>query len=335
MKIRKNTVLIVGGGTALILMLVALFMLYRFYRAYDRASKDLRSTMSQLRSLQERAPYPSRENAALVRTNLMIFQNYFEGLFKSLKEGQIEPVETEAAKFTPLLRDGILRVSRRAQDAGVMLPVNFAMGMERYKRGNLPSGVDVPRLVVQLKTLEALCGLLIDAKVTEVVSVKRRIFEQGVENQETPVGNSGRWGRWGPGGGAPAPEAPPAGSTQTETVDSSGLFSIEHYTIECKCHESSVWDILNALAKSKLFTVVTSVAVANDNSASKIAAKLPIQTMFGSSLASASVTAATAGQKPEVKTREQKVIAGHEVVKVILDVDVYRFLGGEKQEVKL
>ena len=115
-------VLIVGGGTALILILVALFMLYRFYRAYDRVSKDLQSTMSQLRSLQERAPYPSRENAALVRTNLVIFQDYFDGLFKSLKEGQIEPVETEAAKFTPLLRDGILRVSRRAQDAGVMLP---------------------------------------------------------------------------------------------------------------------------------------------------------------------------------------------------------------------
>ena len=334
MNIRKHTVLIAGGGAALILMLGALFMLYRFYRAYDYVNKDLRSTMSQLRSLQECAPYPSRENAGLVRTHLMIFQDYFDKLFKALKKGQIEPVETEAAKFTPLLRDGILRVSRRAQDAGMILPANFAMGMERYKRGNLPSKADVPRLVVQLKTIEALCGLLIDAKVAEVVSVNRGIFEQGVESRETSGGDLGRWGRWGPGGGAPAPEAPPAGSTQTETADSKGLFSIEHYTIEFKCHERSVWDVLNALAKSKLFVVVTSVTVVNDNSASKIAAKLPTQTMPDPSPASPSVTVATAGQKPESKTQEQKIIVGHEVVKVVLDVDVYRFLGGKKPEVK-
>ena len=54
MKIRKHMVLIVGGGTALILIVVALFMLYRFFRTYDRVNEDLDSSMNQLRALQER-----------------------------------------------------------------------------------------------------------------------------------------------------------------------------------------------------------------------------------------------------------------------------------------
>jgi hypothetical protein len=332
MKTRKHMGLVVGGGAAFILMLVTLFLLYRFYNAYDRVSKDLLTTMSQLRSLQGSAPYPSRENAALVRTNLVIFQDYFDGLFKFLRRGQIEPAGTEAAKFTPLLRDSILRISKSAQAAGVILPATFAMGMERYKRGDLPSGADVPRLVVQLNTLEALCGLLIDAKVSEIVFVKRGFFEKGAESQETPGGDLDRWRS---GRGVPPPEASPAQSTQSGTVDSSGLFSTEHYTFELHCHEGSVWDILNALARSQLFAVVTSVMVVNDNPVPKIAAILPAQTSPDISHASGApvpATAAAAEQKPEIKTQEERVVAGREIVKVVLDVDVYRFLRGEKQE---
>lgn len=339
MKLRKHMILVVGGGTALVLMLVALFMLYRFYRAYDRVNMGLQSTMGQLRTLQDRAPYPSRGNVKITQTNLVVFQDYFDGLFKSLREGQIEPVEMEAAKFTPLLRDGILRVSKRAQDKGVKLPTAFAMGVERYKQGALPSGADVPRLVVQLKTLEALCDMLIDSKVSEIVAVKRAVFEQGGATQETPSGDAGRYGRWGPGAGAPAVDAAPAETTSAEVVDSSGLFSVEHYTLEFKCHERSVWDILNALAKSKLFTVVTSASIANDSPVPKIGAKAPVPTVPGASPASPAsavpAAAPAAGQGPEMKTQEERVIAGREMVKVVVGIDVYRFLGGEKQEAKL
>lgn len=345
MKIRKHMVLVVGGGIALVLMLVALFMLFRFYRAYDRVNMDLQSTMSRLNTLQDRAPYPSRANIAATQTNLVVFQNYFDTLFASLKEGQIEPVEMEAAKFTPLLRDGILRVSKRAQDAGVLLPPTFAMGVERYKQGALPSGADVPRLVVQLKTLGALCAILIDMKVSEIITVKRSIFEQGAVSQESSPADAGRWGRWGAGGpgGGPPQEAAPAQASQAEVVDPTGLFSIEHYTLEFKCHEKSLWDVLNALAKSKLFAVVTSVTVANDSPTPKIGAKAQAPVVPGTPAAApgfppgmpgSAVAAPVAAPLGEVKAHDQRVIAGRELVKVVLDVDVYRFLGGEKQEAK-
>jgi hypothetical protein len=338
MKLRRHMVLVVGGGTALVLMLVALFMLYRFYSAYDRVNGDLQSTMSHLRGLQDRAPYPSSTNVSAVGSQLTSLNGYFDGLFSSLRQGQIEPVEMEAAKFTPLLRDGILRVNKRAQDAGVLLPTTFAMGVERYKLGALPSGADVPRLVVQLKTLEALCDMLIDAKVTELLSVTRQVFEQGAESREAPAADFGRGGRWGPGGGMPVPEAPAAtGAGQPEKVDPSGLFSVEHYTIEFKCHERSMWQILNTLARSKLFAVVTSVAIVNDNPVPKIGPKLPAQTAAGVMPGSSAPAAAPAAQSSDVKvlSQEERVVAGREVVKVVLDVDVYRFLGGEKQEAKL
>lgn len=333
MKIRKHMVLIVGGGTALILMLVALFMLYRFYRDYDGVNTDLQNAMNQLRTLQNRAPYPSKENVAVTETNLVIFQNYFTGLFKTLQQGQIEPIDMEAAKFTPLLRDGILRVSKRAQDAGVVLPKAFAMGVERYKQGALPSGGDVPRLVVQLKTLEALCDLLIDSKVSEIVSVRRRIFEQGAA-QDAAQGDAARFGRWGSNPETPEAEAAPSEVTQDEVMDPSGLFSIEHYVIEFKCHESSVWNILNTLAKSKLYAVVTRLTISNDNAVLKLVAKPKSPVTAGTPPASGTPGSPTEGPIVEVKSQDERVIAGRELVNVVLDVDVYRFLGGEKQEAK-
>ncbi len=332
MKIRKHMVLLVGGGTALILIVIALFMLYRFYGAYDRVNEDLDSTMNRLRALQERAPYPSRENVAVTQTNLVVLQDYFHNLFKFLQEGQIEPVEMEAAKFTPLLRDGILRVSKRAQDAGVKLPALFAMGVERYKMGALPSGGDVPRLVLQLKTLEALCDMLIDAKVSEIVSVKRRIFEQGALEAEGTAGGRGRWGgRWG---GGPMPEATPVEAPAAEAVDPSGLFSTEHYTLEFKCHEKSLWDILDGMAKSKLFVVVTSVSIQNENPLFKLSSTTPAPTATPAPVAAPAGSSGKGLLAEEVKTQDQRVIAGREFISVILEVDVYRFLGGEKQEAK-
>ena len=51
-------------------------------------------------------------------------------------------------------------------------------------------------------------------------------------------------------------------------------------------------------------------------------------------MSGAPVVAPVAAPLGEVKTHDQRVIAGRELVKVVLDVDVYRFLGGEKQEAK-
>jgi hypothetical protein len=82
---------------------------------------------------------------------------------------------------------------------------------------------------------------------------------------------------------------------------------------------------------------VTSVAVVNDKPVAKIATKLPTQPVPGTAPApgvpAVMPGAPAAGQSSEVKTQEERVIAGREVVKVVLDVDVYRFI--ETQEAKL
>ena len=105
-----------------------------------------------------------------------------------------------------------------------------------------------------------------------------------------------------------------------------------------------MWQVLNTLARSKLFTVVTSVTIVNDNPVPKIGAKAPAQPAAGPTPGAPGVTpgspvvpAVPLVQSPDVKvlSQEERVVAGREVVKVVLDVDVYRFLGGENQEAKL
>ena len=67
MTFRKNMVLIVGGSIAGVLLLITLFMLFRFRSKYEGVNADLRASQQRLDSLYARDPFPSEENVLLVQ----------------------------------------------------------------------------------------------------------------------------------------------------------------------------------------------------------------------------------------------------------------------------
>ena len=331
MTFRKNMVLIVGGSIAGILLLVTLFMLFRFRSKYESVNSDLRASQQRLDALYARDPFPSEENVLLVQTNLDVLQRYFDGFYGELKEGQIEPVKMEPAEFPLLLGKTMERLRTRAGEAGVALPSRFAFGFEHYAVGALPNAGDVPRLVIQVKTVEELCNILFNAKISEMVSVSRQVFEAGV----VPSGDDSYGGGRRGGGRRRGPEqsSEEGESAQTaEYVDPSGLFSREHYILTFKGKDVAVMDVLNRFARSKMFVVVSRLDIANEVPLPKAQAVVAVPTVKSGPGGAASVAALSAQPKAEVPSHESRIVAGRELVKATLELDVYRFIAGESQE---
>ncbi|MBP7829741.1 MAG: Amuc_1100 family pilus-like protein [Kiritimatiellae bacterium] len=308
MNLKKNMTLIVGGAIAGVLLVILLVLLFRFNSSYQKVNRELQSAQQRLTILNGRDPFPSEENVAVVRTNLAVLQDFFGTLMKSLQEGQPEIAEMEPAEFNLLLDQTRRRLFGAAAKVKVALPPGFSFGFDRYAAGTLPDAVDVPRLVAQMKEVEFLCGLLYASKIGEISSIERAVFEASARpTVATETFVDPRMARYG--GGAPAATA---AATADTYKDASGLFSRQRYTVTFRGRDAAVEDFLNRVASSKRFLVVTRLQLENETGVPKVTAPLP-------------ATAAPGTAPAAPLAREKRVSAGREPVKVIVEVEVYRF----------
>lgn len=313
MNLKKNMTLIVGGAVAAVLLVILLVLLLKFNSSYQQVNRQLQSAQQRLTILNGRDPFPSEENVTMVGTNLAVLRNFFGTLMTSLQKGQPETEKMEPSQFNLLLDQTGRRLFTAAAKAKVAVPRGFPFGFDRYAAGTLPDSVDVPRLAVQLEEVGFLCGLLYASKISELSAIERPVFEASarptvaVETYVDP-----RMQRYG--GGAPA-QAAAAAKPADDYLDASGLFSRQRYTLTFRGRDTAVLDFLNRVASSSRFIVVTRLQMENEAGVPKVAAALP----------TAAAPAAPGAPPAPPATREQRISAGREPVKVIVEVEVYRF----------
>ncbi len=317
MNFKKHMVLIVGGGVTLVLVLGAVFVLFRLSMSYGRVDSELQDALRRLNVLCYRDPYPSEVNVALVQTNLADLRTYHTELMKFLLDGQIDPANLERAQFKILLGNTIRKLQARSNSLAIELPQRFGFGFDRYAKGDLPAPGDVPRLVLQLKQVEAICMLLSQARISSIQSIGRQEFEasaQVVANEEARRGEEA------------APQEASAPVPKEAWTDSSGLFSRETYVVTFTGKDSAVWDFLILCSKARPFIVVSRI---NEESTPPILAAQPTGEP-GTTPSPAESTGAAGA--PVVLSHDQRIASGREPVTVTAEVDVYRFLRQEKQE---
>jgi hypothetical protein len=321
---RKNMMLVVGGGICLVLFIVAGYFLVKFRADYVKVSGQVKGAQSRLDQLNQRDPFPSEANIGMSQTNLVKLQAYFKDLMDNLQQeqGAVEPIE--AADFAPLLEKAKERMEARAAAAGVKMPERSGLGFASYAAGKLPSSDVIPRLVIQLKAIETVLGQLFDARVTEVLAMERDIFESPASAAEEAVADSRRRGRGG------ATDAPVAKALQgLPPLATNELYSAERIYVSFTASESSVWQLLNSLAMTRPFMMVSDVKILNSLDLAKRATTAPAARPGTGAVAA---PAAAAGQKTIPMDREDRVAAGREPVKVELVLEVYRFSGAAPQE---
>lgn len=317
---RKHIVLIVGGGIAVVLLVGALVMLFRFQGSYGVVNRELDAARSRLQQLMGRNPFPSAENIEKTRQNLDEAKGVALQLQDLLQRSQISGESMEPAEFAPLLERTSRRLMQRAQEFGVILPEGFAFGFSRYAAGELPTPESVPRLVAQLRAVEVLCDALFQAKVAQLDALSREAFDDIAGNNAEPVGmDSRRNTRRTATEEAPVISAVPPAETNE-------LYSVERLMVEFQARETAAWDALNAIVRHPVFMAIADVRLENKLAAAGQLGKKQAVTPLGGDRGP--------GVAAQYPSHDDRVVAGRENVGVSLVIDLYHFHDAFAKEAK-
>lgn len=327
---RKHMPLLAGGLVVLLLAVVFLYLLFSARGRYAEGFAGLSTIQNQLKNLTDRAVFPSETNVQAMGQQLEIYEEYLGGLKNAMKKGQwpSEPVTRDG--FRQLMEETLRQLGKDARDKSVALPANFAFGFQRYAEGVLPAEDEMNRLVDQVRSVAALCEILYEAGIGELVSVERPVFEKDAQIAPAEEEFSRRSAR-------NRSEAEVAAPSVELALDPLGLYTKEHYALTYRAQDAAIWKVLDRLAQGTPFTVVTKVEIVNPAKP----AVAPPPPKPGESAPAASRPVSTAGwqavapkgaklpgakdAEPEVLPRELRVVAGQELPNVRLELDLYRF----------
>jgi hypothetical protein len=324
---RKHMPLLVGGLLVLVLAIGFLYWLFSAREGYNEGISSLSMVQGRLARLTSRAVFPSETNVQTLGKQARIYQDYLDGLYGAMREGQFPAESVPRARFPLVLEEVNGQLVNNARAKSVTLPADFSYGFQRYTAGNLPAEEEVERLVVQLRSVAALCEILYGAGIAELISVDRTVFEKDaqVAPEEEEYSRRNLRNR---------ADTSTAAAASTELFkDPDGLFTKEHYVLSFRAPGPALWAVLDRLSKGSPFTVLTKVEVTNPARPAVVPPKTeetkeaPAHPVSTSGWQSAAPRDAAGSEKnePEILPRELRIVAGQELPAVRLEVDLYRF----------
>lgn len=316
---RKLLIIIVAGILALLLVGAATVMVRGFLQLQE-VDQNLQNASETLTTLYSQNPFPSGGNLRLERENIKSIGEELTGLQLAMGAGQVEPVAQSPAKCITQFWETRNSLLARAGTA-IKVDKGFDFGFGRHMKGDLPSIQDVPRITQQLKIVETLCDILYAAKISSLTGISRQEFESDAALAVAP--------------GKPGPVPVKAGNEMVvkNVVDAMAgivplgqLYGRWRFAVQFTARENALLNVLNGLARSPVFIVVSRMEVKGD------------EKVFDRKEAEA--VAAKSAENPEgkdvkdaLKPRDARVVCGRDaLVNVKLELDVYQFAKPQESE---
>ena len=250
MTVKRNILIIVGVIVALLLIGLCTVLLFRGISKLDEKEKELARKKTEHEIFYKNNPFPSKQNAEQEKKNVEVLEEAIGKLAGRLKADEVKVVPTTPSAFMSLLGSKRRELGGMADQNGAGLPANSAFGFERYclPDSPLPPPAELPVLSQQLTIIEQVCGILFQGKVKEITKITRDELDRpgpGV----VPAGGGNR-----PGGAGSASSSSRNAAAKTEDKPP---FTKLHFVFEFKAKERSILYVLNRIASSKIFMVVT------------------------------------------------------------------------------
>lgn len=324
MNLRKNKLLIIGGGVCGLLLLAEAVFLALAIARFNREKRDLNGSYRQLEKLHSRQPFPSEGNTKVARENLDRLEYEVGELAAALMRDPFPLDAVEAADFSARAQDVIERFRKRAEQAAVILPDTLEAGFAQYASGGaVPAAGHVPRLSRQLYSVARVADVLVRSGVDSIDRLTRDTFE--TEPTREPPASRRR----------PRRDAPPSNDRKpmplvASEVHPDNLYHIERVGVAFTAREAVVWRVLDRFAAAPHFMVVSEFS---HSAQSDILAYNPVAVKSGGEGDDETLRYLSEGILVGKKalSRPERIVAGNELVKVALVMEVYNFEPAEDE----
>jgi hypothetical protein len=167
-------------------LLLGIWFLFHAKGAFADALAEFNTAATERSRLEHLNPFPNEEN---FRKTQAALENYGASLNKQKEElrAQVLPAAPLAPnEFQTRLRQAIGNTAEKARANHVKLPENFYLGFDELVAA-LPANKDAQLLGQELQQIELLTGILIDAKVDGIATLKRKNLSPEAAAAATPA----------------------------------------------------------------------------------------------------------------------------------------------------
>lgn len=277
---------------------------YLVYSSYSHAvdiDTQYNDAVGKLQSLQNRVPFPNKENNAKYVEYTKEYRAEYDKLVARIATMQKPLADITPQGFQDMLRSNVSQVLEAAKENNVTLPDNFYLGFDQY-RGALPGDAAAAPLARELAGIRAIVDQLITLKVREIQGIERNQLpeEGGAVRAAPPRANTP--------GRPPVGNAPAAGQK---------VVSASAFTIRFVADQGNTRSALNYIANADQFYIIRELAI--ENSAQEGPKKGEEQTQASSSDPSQPGEAVAPGLEGVA------VIVGRETLTVTLKIEMITF----------
>ncbi|HYR22147.1 MAG TPA: Amuc_1100 family pilus-like protein [Chthoniobacterales bacterium] len=267
-------------------VLLVLWFLFHANGGFAEASAQFSAAATERNRLEHLNPFPNEEN---FRKTQAALDNYGATLNKLKEElrAQMVPIAPLAPnEFQSRLRQAIVSTTEKARANRVKLPENFHLGFDEFTT-TLPTTAAAPLLAQELGQVELLLGILVDARVDGIATLKRATLPPETAPATAPAARKPS----GPANAAPA-------TVERAIVD-----------LTFTASPSAIRKVLNQIGSSeRQFFIVRTLSVRNEQ-------------LKGPSREQSNAAVATATQP----TSAIKFIVGNEHVETTATIEMVRF----------
>ena len=186
-----------------IALLVALWFLFHAQSGFAEAASQFNAAATERNRLEHLSPFPNEEN---FRKTQEALDNYVASLNKLKEElkAQTVPVSPLAPnEFQSRLRQAIVNTTEKARTNRVKLPENFHLGFDEFTTALPSSDANAASLGQELSQVELLLGILVDAKVDAIATLRRGLLPSETATVTPPAAPTSAKKPGGPANTAP------------------------------------------------------------------------------------------------------------------------------------
>ncbi|MEY2556086.1 MAG: hypothetical protein QOF93_1230 [Verrucomicrobiota bacterium] len=276
--------------------LLALWFLFHARSGFAEALAQFSEAATERNRLEHLNPFPNEENFRKMQAALDNYGATLNKLKEELK-AQVLPVAPIAPnEFQSRLRSAIVSTTEKARVNRVKLLENFRLGFDEFATTLPSSAAAASSLGQELAQVELLVGILIDARVDAITTLKR--VNLSAETAAAATGAAPTPARQPPGSASAAP-----GSVERSIVD-----------LAFTASPSAMRNVLNQIASSeRQFFIVRTLSVRNEQ-------------LRGPSREATSATTAKAAEAAAATSPGAiKFIVGNEHVENTARIEMVRF----------